>query len=402
MAVYSYRARNQSNQLIEGMVDAVSEEAVAALLTDKNLVVLAIERVTTSSVIWQVAHIFKRVKSKDLVILFRQLAVMIEANVPIVKSLRILIRQTDNPYLKTVLAGITDEVEGGDKLSNALASYPDVFSDFQINIIKSGETSGRLSEVMDYLAEQQEKDYDLQSRVRGAMAYPLFILTGLVVVGFIMMAFVVPQMTVILADSGVELPLVTRLLIGISNFFASYWIILGLLLIAGAIGGAFYFRSDQGRKMLIATVIRLPVFGSIIKQMYIIRIMRSLSTLVKGGVPIAKALEVARDVVRHSPYEAILAQTIKDVEEGNPITQSFVGQREIPVMVSQMMSIGEESGELDKVLDKVAAFYAREIDNSVRNLSTLIEPIIMVVLGIAVGVFVAAIIMPMWQLSANI
>jgi len=402
MAVFSYRARNRSNQKIEGMVDAMSEEAVAALLTDKDLAVISIERVTANHLVWQLAHIFKKVKSKDLVVLFRQLSVMIEANVPIVKSLRILIRQTNNEYLKTVLAGVTDEVEGGDKLSGALASYPDVFSNFQVNIIRSGETSGRLSEVMEYLADQQEKDYDLQSRVKGAMVYPLFILTGLVVVGFIMMAFVVPQMTSILTESGVQLPFATRMLIGTSGFLAAYWWAIGLLAVVFGTAFGFYARTNAGKLTIMTVLIHLPIFGMMLKQMYVIRIMRSLSTLIKGGVPIAKALMVARDIVSNSPYQLILDQTIKDVEEGNPIAQSLAGHSEIPVMVAQMISIGEESGELDKVLDKISVFYGREIDNSVRNLSTLIEPIVMVMLGIAVGVFVAAIIMPMWQLSANV
>lgn len=402
MAVFNYKARNRRGQLIEGVVDAVSEEMVANLLMEKSLTIIEIAQIDASAFNWQSLHFFRGVKSRDLVILFRQLSVMIESNLPIVKALRILVKQTRNRYLKTVLAAVTEDVDGGERLSAAMARFPDVFSDFFTSIIKSGETSGRLSEVLQYLADQQERDYDLQSRIRGAMIYPLFIITGLIVVGGILVAFVMPQLVGILADSGVELPLMTRILIGTTNFIAAYWLVLTLAIVGLGTGLTMYIRTDQGRRTFNRFKVSVPVFGGIFRQVYLIRITRSLSTLLRGGVPISRALSVTRDVIRWTVFEDVLSQTIRDVEEGNLIAQSLSASREVPPLVIQMISIGEESGELEKVLGKVTDFYSREVDNSVRNLSTLIEPIVMVVLGIAVGCFMAAVITPMWQLASAI
>lgn len=402
MAVFNYKARNRRGQLIEGVVDAVSEEMVANLLMEKSLTIIEIAQIDASAFNWQSLHFFRGVKSRDLVILFRQLSVMIESNLPIVKALRILVKQTRNRYLKTVLAAVTEDVDGGERLSAAMARFPDVFSDFFTSIIKSGETSGRLSEVLQYLADQQERDYDLQSRIRGAMIYPLFIIGGLIVVGGILVAFVMPQLVGILADSGVELPLMTRILIGTTNFIAAYWFVLALAVVGLGTGLTMYIRTEQGRRAFNRFKVSVPVFGGIFRQVYLIRITRSLSTLLRGGVPISRALSVTRDVIRWTVFEDVLSQTIRDVEEGNLIAQSLSASREVPPLVIQMISIGEESGELEKVLGKVTDFYSREVDNSVRNLSTLIEPIVMVVLGIAVGCFMAAVITPMWQLASAI
>lgn len=402
MPVFSYKARNRRNQLLEGIIDAASEEMVASLLIEKSLTIISIEPMSATSLNLQFFRLIRRVKSKDLVIFFRQLAVMIEANLPIIKALRILVKQTENKYLKTVIASVTDEVDGGEKLSGAMANFPDVFSDFYVNITRSGETSGRLSEVMNYLADQQEKDYDLQSKVKGAMIYPLFIIVALFVVGLILLTFVVPQMTAILKESGVTLPLATRVLIGVSDFFKAHWWQLGIVLVVGGFALTIQSRTVKGRRFINTIKVSIPVFGMIYRQMYVVRIARSLGTLLRGGVPVARALGVVKDVVKNTVYEDILAQTIREVEEGNLIAGSFIESPQIPPMVSQMISIGEETGELEKVLDKITEFYSREIDNSVRNLSVLIEPVIMVVIGVAVGFFVAAIIMPMWQLSASL
>ncbi|MBP6943063.1 MAG: type II secretion system F family protein [Candidatus Buchananbacteria bacterium] len=401
MAIYSYQARNRRNQLVEGIVDALSEETVAQLLAEKDLTIITIKTVNTRSLNLQLARFVRHVRGRDLVIFFRQLAIMIEANVPIVKALRILVRQTENKYLKTVIAGVTEEVDGGARLSDAMSHFPDVFNNFIVNITRSGETSGRLSEVVNYLADQQEKDYDLKAKITGAMIYPAFILMSLFVVGLILMTFVVPQMTAILEDSGVPLPLITRILIAISSFLNHFWWGVLVALIALFFGGNTYLRTPTGRRFIGRIQVKAPIVGGIFQRMYIVRITQSLSTLLRGGVPVAKALAIVRDVVKYSVYETILTETLQEVEEGNLMANSLATAPAVPIMVSQMISIGEETGELEKVLDKVTEFYSREIDNSVRNLSVLIEPVIMILLGIAVGGFIAAIILPMWQLSSS-
>lgn len=401
MSVFTYKARDKSGRLVQGMIDANSDEMVANLLLEKNLAIVSIEKRKSDAWHLNFSSIFKHVGTKDLVVFFRQLAVMIDANMPIVKALRILIRQTHNQNLKMVIAGLADEVEGGNSLSSGMDSFPEVFTPFYVNIIRSGETSGRLSQVMNYLADQKEKDYDLESNLKGAMIYPAFILCALVVVGFIVMAFVVPKMTAMITESGAKLPLITQILISFSSFLAHFWWLVLILFLIIALGISFSLRTEKGKRTFDLLKIRMPIFGNIFKYIYIVRICRSLDTLLKGGVPISRGLEVVRDVVGNKVYFNVLSETIKEVSEGNSIAEGFSMSEDIPVMVYQMIGVGEEIGKLEEILEKITDFYSREINNKVKNLSSMIEPLIMVVLGLAVGLFVAAIILPMWQLSSS-
>lgn len=401
MAIFNYKARDKKGRLVDGMVDAISQEAVANLLSEKDLAVIDISKRNVADLENYKVNFFRKVKQKDLVFFFRQLSVMIDANMPIVRSLKILTRQTANTYFKAIISSVADEVDGGAKLSEAMEDFPDVFGNFYVNMIASGETSGRLSEVMGYLADQQEKDYDLKSKIRGAMIYPAFIVGGLIVVGILVMVFVVPQLTGILQESGVKLPLSTRILIGVSGFFRNYWWQIAIVIVALFSGIVFYVKSGRGRHIFDSLKLKIPIFGKMFQIIYLVRITRSFSTLLKGGVPAAKSLEVVREVVDNNVYKVVLEQTKKDVEEGNAISESLMSTPYIPMIVSQMIDVGEETGHLDDVLDKITDFYSREIDNQVRNLSVLIEPIIMIILGIGIGGFVAAVILPMWQLSSS-
>mgnify|MGYP006287006061 FL=1 len=232
------------------------------------------------------------------------------------------------------------------------------------------------------------------------MVYPIFVLGLLVIVGVIVMIFVVPNVTASLTESNVELPLLTRVLIGISGFMTVYWWLLAILAILLGVLFKVLIKTTDGRRIFDTIKLKVPIFGTIFRNIYIVRICMSFSTLVKGGVPVSDALNVVKDVVDNLVYREILTKAVASVEEGNPIADGFYGSQYMPLVVSQMISVGEESGKLDEVLSKVAEFYSREVDASVRNLSSLIEPIIMVVLGLGVGLFVAAVIMPMWQLSS--
>ncbi len=401
MPIFYYKARGKNGQLAEGVAEAPNENAVAGLLSEKGLAVIAIESRVGSDFGSNLFFSFNRVKIKDLVVFFRQLAVMIEAEVPIVRALRIILKQTTNEKLKMVVAGLADEIDGGTKFSKALADFPDVFNDFYVSVVKSGETSGRLSEVMNYLADQQEKDYDLQSKVKGAMIYPIFIVCGLAVVAFIVMTFVIPQIVGMLAESGAKLPFATRALIAVSGFFQSFWLLILIFILAMIVGVIACKKTPSGRLLLDRFKVKVPIFGSIFQKIYLVRFSRSFSTLLRGGVPASRALGVVKEVVGNAVYRDIISRAIKEVEEGNPISESLNEPKYFPAMVAQMISVGEETGKTEVVLDKITDFYTRDINNSVNNLSTLIEPMVMVVLGVAVGGFVAAVILPMWQLSAS-
>jgi len=401
MPIYKYKAKDRRGNMVEAAMDAVSTEAVANFLLEKKLAIIDIYPQASLNV-WYLQKLlfFKRVSNKDLVIFFRQLAVMIEANIPLVRGLRILVRQTKNDYLRDVIDKVADEVEGGASFSSALEAYPEVFTKFYVNILRSGETSGRLSEVMDYLADQKEKDYDLEAKVRGAMIYPAMIVLVLGVVGFIVVAFVIPGITQMLVESGAQIPLITRLMMNLANFLRDFW----WLVLAGVIALVIIFlaarRTPEGKRFLDLVKINIPIFGKIFRDIYVVRFCQSFATLIKGGVPIAQGLAVVKEVVDNKLYEEMIADAIVSVNEGNQISESLAASKYLPPVVANMISVGEESGKLEEVLDKAADFYSKEIDNSVRNLSNLIEPLIMIFLGIAVAMFVIAVILPMWQLSS--
>ena len=401
MPFFEYQAiDNKKKEKVKAEVEAVDEEVAFHLIDQKNLTLINLREKKKKSGLLSVSFL-NRVTAKNLVVFSRQFAVMLKATVPVVRALRILVKQTSNPKLKVVLSEVADEVDGGMRLSQALARHPKIFSDFFVAMIKSGETSGRLDEVLEYLADQQEKDYDLMSKIKGAMIYPAFIICGLIAVGIIMMVVVVPKLTAILQETGGELPLSTKILIATSNFLSHYWWLL-IVLIVVVVGGLKYLtKTPTGKKYWDWLIIRLPIFGKLLQRIYLVRFSRSLFTLSSGGLPLVESLKITSEVVGNRAYRNIIDQTVKEVEEGNPIASVFIRAKEIPVMVSYMIGVGEQTGHLDIVLEKLSNFYSREIDNLVANLVSLIEPLIMVVLGVAVGIMVAAIIMPMYNLASS-
>ncbi len=404
MSFFSYRARDQSGVESRGLVEAPSEAVATETLLEKGLVVLGLEEQKQKSKLEiKIPFIGDRVKIKDVVIFSRQFAVMASANLPIVQAFRILIKQTANNALRIVLSEIADEVEGGARLSLALSKHPEVFSDFYISMVKSGETAGKLEEVLNYLADQMEKDFDLMSKVKGAMTYPIFIMGGLVLVGTVMMVFVVPKLTEVLQQSGAQLPFTTKALIAVSNVMKKSWWIVGIVGMVGFFSGRSYIRREpRARYAWDLFKLKAPLFGPLIFQkIYVVRFTRSLATLLLGGVTLVQSLHIVSDVVGNAVYKRLLDETIKEVEDGNSIATAFLQSKHMPVMVSQLLVVGEQTGRLDDILNKMSNFYAREVDNSVGNLVTLIEPIVLLLMGGAVGVMVSAILLPLYNLASS-
>ncbi|MEK7188916.1 MAG: type II secretion system F family protein [Patescibacteria group bacterium] len=402
MPFYDYLGVNEECEEVSGVIDAANDDVALSTLVEGGLLVLSLRTRDEKKGFAREITLFSRVKVKDLVVFSRQLAVMVSATLPVVQALRILVNQIESVPLKIVVSDVADAVDGGARLSDALNKHPKVFSNFYVSMVRSGETAGKLDEVLGYLADQQEKDYDLASKTRGAMIYPAFIMFGLVVVGFVMMIFVVPKLTEILAETGATLPLSTRMLIGLSSFFQSFWWVF-LAALGGAVAGIRYYRkTEAGKKHLDFMILKTPIFGPLIFQkMYLVRFTRSLATLITGGVSLTEALQITGDIVGNEVYRDVIRQTIKEVEDGNSIATVFKESKVVPNMVTQMLSVGEETGRLDTVLNKLSDFYAREVDNAVGNLVTLIEPLVLMLMGVGVGVMVAAILLPMYNLAAG-
>ena len=401
MALFRYKAVNNAGQIVQGTVEAANLNAATEAIEERKLTILRL---------LQTKHEHKnllklnlgRVSRKDIVVFSRQLAVMLNATVPIVQSLRIMQAQTSNPLLKTMCRQMADDVDGGLQMSAAFAKHPQAFSRFYVAMIRSGETSGRLDEVLTYLADQMEKDYDLVSRIRGAMIYPIFIISALVAVGIIMMVFIIPRMGVMLQETGAKLPMATRILIGTSNFMINYWWLLAAVVIGGGIFLRLYLKTKGGRVAWDNLKLRIPIFGMIVSKIIVVRMTRSLSTLIRGGVPIGTALQITSEVVDNAAFRDLLEGTIDEVRDGNSITTRFSDSKLVPKIVSEMMSIGEQTGKLDDILDRIATFYDREVSALVANLTALIEPMIMVLMGVGVAMMVAAVLMPMFEIANSI
>ena len=398
MSTFKYKAINRDNKSVSGLVEAESESEAASLLKDKGLSISYLEEGRESS---KFSFVLGGVKVKDIVIFSRQFSVLISANVSLVQALKLLVEQTENLKFKMIISEIADDIDEGERLSDTLAKRPKVFSNFYVNVIKSGETSGKLDEVLSYLADELEKDYDMSSKIKGAMIYPAFVFSALLVVGMVMMIFVVPKLTAIITESGGELPLPTKILVATSDFFVDFWWLVILILIGLVVGIKTLIGIPQAKKYIDFLILRAPVFGPLFQKIYIVRFVRSMQTLLIGGVNITKALDIVAEVVSNEVYRDLIRQTKVEIEDGNSISTAFLASKEVPGMVSQMMSIGEKTGKLDFVLEKITDFYTREVDNMVANLMTLMEPIIMVTMGIAVGLMVAAIILPMYNMASN-
>ncbi len=402
MSVFTYKAKDKAGNSIVGAVEAPSETVATDMLKEKELIVISLAERKKTTLFQTSLPFFNRVKMRDVVVFARQLAVMMTASVPIVQGLRILTRQTENVTFKIIISEIADEVDGGAKFSAALARYPQVFSNFYINMVRSGETTGRLDETLNYLADQQEKDYDLQSKIRGALIYPVFIVSGMLVMGVGMMIFVIPKLVGILKETGAQLPFTTKMLIWTSNFLVRDWWLLLAIIIILFVAFRTVTRSSAGRERFDTLKLRLPIFGAVYRKVYITRLARSMSTLLGSGVPLPQSLEIVADVVGNAVYKNLTLRTIKEVEDGNPLSTTFGQSPLVPPMLAQMMNVGEQTGRLDYVLGKLADFFAKEVENGVTSLVTLIEPIILIVLGVGVGLLVSAILLPIYSATTSI
>lgn len=397
---FTYRAKNREGKVVDGIVDAASEFIAIDLLKEKGF-----EPITLKSQAFRLESLvakFNSVKGKDLVVFFRQLSVMVAASIPLIKCLKVLSKQTANPKLKMIVEEVYQDVDSGSKLSEAMSKHVEIFSNFFVNIIKAGESSGRLSEVLNYVADQQEKDQDLLSKIKGAMIYPVVILIGMGVGGMIMMIKVMPKLVEVFQNMGSELPWQTRILISISNFLVAYWWIVIAIIIGVVVVVRYYGKTKSGRFVLSNIKLRIPVFGKMFKMVNIVRFTRSLYTLMVGGVPLVEAMGIIQEIIDDPIYQDIFNKTQKSVNDGHPMMDELSQHKDfIPDVVYNMIGIGEQSGRLDEMLDRVSQFYEKELSNMTNNIMVLMEPLIMIVLGVAVAIMVSAIFVPLYSISGG-
>jgi type II secretory pathway component PulF len=398
---FIYQARNKEGESKRGIVVAASEEKAEQLLAENGFIISSLE-VQEENIISRLNPFGKSVGYKDLVLFSRQLSTLIGARVPILQSLRILESQSENKHLAAIIREMITSVENGESFSLALSKYPQVFGNLYISLVKSGEASGSVAQSLLYLADQLEKDYDLRSKVKSALTYPVFVLAALVGVGFLMFKFVLPKLTDVLKQQGGDLPTISVFLIRFTDFFESYWWLVMLVLILLIVGFRTYVHTVTGRQQWDALKIKLPVVGQIYRKIYLARFARNLATLTKAGIPIIQALQIISDIIGNAVYEAILVETIGKVTTGSQISDALQGHPEFPPIVTQMVKVGEQSAQLDEILAKLASFYEKEVDAQVGVLATLLEPVIMVILGAGVGLLIAGILLPIYNLASTV
>ncbi|MFH0852065.1 MAG: type II secretion system F family protein [bacterium] len=399
---FKYTARTKEGQVQKGTIQAPSKSEAIAVLQARNLIILDIGQGAKGMVLSKEITIFNRVSGKEKVSFSRQLSTLFSARIPLLEALRVLARQTPNRYFSQIIFDVANEVEGGNLLSKALTKYPKVFSDFFVNMVRSGEISGGLDKTLNYLADYLEKNYYMNSKIKAAMAYPAFILSGFIVVGTLMMILVVPQLTSFLKETGQALPLPTKILIATSGFMQKYWWLI-VLFVAGVIGGVFgaVTRLPEGRRIFDMLKIKTPIFGRIFRGIYLARLTDNLSTLIEGGLPILQALQVTGEVVGNVIYKKIIFEAKENVRIGNTISDCFAQYEEIPPMVTQMLATGEKTGSVEEILRKLSGFYTKEVDAMLGTLSQLIEPILIVILGIGVATLVASILIPIYNIASG-
>ncbi len=393
----------ETNRDETGVVEADNEAQAMETLTARGYRIISLQEFNRRSLSkFDIKGLLSSVGIKDIVVFSRQFSVMISASVPVVEALKVIAQQAENPKLRRVISEISDEVTSGDTLSASLGRRPKLFSNFYVSVVKSGEQSGKLDDSLNYIADEMEKDYDMNKKIKGAMVYPIFVVTMMVIIGILMMIFVVPKLTSIIIEAGGELPLATRALIAVSDFLVHFWWVVAGGIVAFITGARFYLHSRMGRRQFDYIILHLPIFGNLLRMIYLVRFSRSMSTLIAGGVNIVASLKVAGDVINNKYYSELIDKTITEVEGGNSICSVFMVSKEIPSMVSQMMLVGEKTGKLDAVLERITSFYGREITTSLASLMSLIEPLLMVIMGLGVGVMVAAILLPMYNVVSQI
>ncbi len=399
MTNFSYKIKTQNGEILEGKIGAPDENAAVNILQSKGYLILAIERLEGDIFSIDLNKYFQKPTNKDIVIFTRQLSTLIDADMPLAEGLRTLARQFEKPTLRKIVSEISDAVEGGSALSNALAVHPKLFSSFYIKLVQSGEISGKLHEALLYLADHLERSQEINSKIRGALAYPAFVVFALIVVTGIMVVYVLPQLLAIFKDVGAnDLPLTTRTLIWVTNFVNNYLYYLFTLIFGSLFLGWRYIKTTKGKATFDNFKINMPALGTVVRNLYLARISESLSTLIKSGIPILDTIHITSDLVGNVNYQLILLDAEESVRGGGSISDVFGKHKEIPPLMSSMVAIGEKTGKLDFMLEHISKFYKSESDTTIENIATLIEPILVLVLGVAVAILVSAILLPIYNL----
>lgn len=400
---FEYQARTKSGDVKKGVIEAVSKMAAVDLLHKNELFPTIIKEETKGKGLNTELKIFEGVSSKEVVIFTREIAIMIESNVPPAKALEALGEQMSNKSFKEKIFKISADIREGVTLSKAFSKYPKIFSTFYVNMLRSGEISGTLPEVLRKIADHLENEYYIKTKTMGAMIYPIVVLVVFAIIFTVVVVYIIPGLVEVLESSGAELPLVTKIVIGVSNFVVNYWWAVLLILIGIASFVYYYPKTKEGKQVTDAILLKVPVLGNFQKNIYMNRFAENLATLLSSGKPITEALEVTADLIGNNVYREIILQARDGVVKGQKISDSLVNYpKYISPLFVQMVAVGESTGKISETLMNVVRFYKTEIETFVDSISNIIEPVLILGLAGMVGLLVAAVFLPLYQIGGTL
>ena len=400
---FLFKAKNAEGLLKEGVIEAIDRNAASMILQKNTLIPISLrEESEVSGLVKELNRIWEGVSVKEQVNFFRQLSVLIEAKVPITSSLVTIAEEADNAYFRIILKEIKDDIDDGMSLSEAFGKYPTVFSPLVVNLIRAGEISGSLQKTISYIADNLERNYQLAAKIKGALTYPVFVLGTAAIIGLLVSTFILPKLTVMLKEYNMSLPWYTRILMSFSDFMEKDWIWVFVILIGGIVATVYFFNTEEGKAWWDVAILRIPIVGKVAQYIYTARMAENLSVLLNSGIPVVKALSITSSIVSNRVFERVLLDAAEEVKTGGNISTVFLRSDVMPRMVSQMFRIGEESGTLVQVLKSVSDFYIVEVDILTKSLTALLEPILIVFLGIGVAIMVVGILMPIYSVAGQI
>lgn len=396
--LYNYKAFENSGKESQGSIEAISLDVAVDSLQKRGLIIVEIEPAVKEKW-WENIRFGSGVSNRDVVMLSRQMATLFDAQVSALKIFTMLSAEVENVVLKKSMEQIAADLQGGSSISKALAKHPDIFSDFYVNMVRSGEETGKLNDTFNYLAEHLDRSYEVVTKAKNALIYPAFVITVFVAVMALMFTVIIPKIGQIIIESGQPVPLYTQVVFSISDIFVNYGLLVVALLVLTIFFVVRYARTKTGRTSLARFKLKLPYLGDLYRKLYLSIIAGNMNTMVLSGIPMVKALEVTSAVVGNDVYEQILEESLAAVKGGSSLSQSLSQYEEIPGMLVQMIRVGEESGELGSILKTMARFYEREVSNAVDTLVSLIEPVMIVFLGLGVGVLLASVLIPIYDIA---
>lgn len=402
MALFNYTAVDADGKERTGTIDAINQDVAVTALQRRGLIVSSVTSTQSQSLLDTRISFFERVSNKEVVILSRQITTLFEAQVSALRAFRLLAAEVENPALQERLNEVASDIQSGSTIADALAKHPKVFSPFYVAMVRAGEETGRLDETFAFLADYLDRTYEVATKARNALIYPAFVIFTFLSVMVLMLTTVIPRLSEILLESGQNIPVYTQVVIALGTFFSNYLWLLGIGIVLAIVLIYRYLQTDVGKHTMARARLQVPYIGDLYRKLYVSRIADSLSTTLSSGIQFVRGVEISAAVVGDPAYREILLAVAQEVQTGRPASDALAQYPEFPNIMVAMVRVGEETGDLSNILETMAKFYRREVSNAVDTLVSLIEPMMIVLLGLGVGLLLASVLVPIYNISAGL